>query len=95
MQSNFDDVGEFKSSFGTVDQSYTCYYNPKTPDEVFKYHSSASSDHMKIMHCILWPLLVMMLSASMLGVLFCRSKGHCCFKKHGSSVPYQDLEPRA
>jgi len=92
---NQDDVQSFESAFGTVGDSYTCYYNPKTPNEVFKHHSGGSSDKTKIMHCILWPMLIVVLSVFLLGVLFCRSKGHCCFKKNGSSVPYQDLQATA
>ena len=89
--SNDEDVRSFRDAFPTVDESFTCYYNPKTPDEAFKNHSNEESDNTKIMHCILWPMLLVVFSVSMLSILYCRSKGHCCFKKGGSSVPYQDL----
>lgn len=92
---NYLDVKEFKEEYGNVGQSFTCYYNPKTPDEVFAYHASVSNDKMKIMHSILWPLLLVFFCVAMLGILFCRSKGHCCFKKVGAPVPYQNLQAAA
>lgn len=94
--SNYADVNNFKSKYGKNGDSYSCYYNPNTPNEVFKNHADTSDDKMEILHCILWPMLLIVISASMLGILFCRSKGHLCFKKaESSSVPYQGLEPRA
>ena len=91
---NVESVSSFKNKFGQVRDTYTCFYNQKKLDEVFLTRSSVKSDKMKILHCILWPMLIIAMSVGLLGTLFCRSKGHCCFKKtNGSSVPYQGLQP--
>ena len=89
---NYYDVKDFKEDYGTVGQSFACYYNPSTLGEVFVQHADSSSDHMKILHSILWPMLIVVIAASMLGILFCKSKGHCCYKKSGAPVPYQNLQ---
>ena len=89
---NYHDVKDFKKHYGTVGQSFACYYNPNTLGEVFVRHADSSSDHMKILHSILWPMLIVVIAASMLGILFCKSKGHCCYKKSGAPVPYQNLQ---
>ncbi|KAJ7379895.1 potassium large conductance calcium-activated channel, sub M, beta member 4 [Desmophyllum pertusum] len=94
--SNDDDVESFRDDYGQRDSEYTCYYNPKTLDKVFTIRSSVKSDELTVMHCILWPLLLIAFSIGLLGTLFCRAKGHCCFRKRtGSTVPYQDLQPTA
>lgn len=94
--SNKRDVNSFKNEYGREDSEYTCYYNPKTPDEAFQERSSVKSDEMKILHCVLWPMLLIAISVGLLGTLLCRSKGFFCFKKtSGSAVPYQNLQPTA
>lgn len=94
--SNEQDVNNFKDEYGQVGFEYTCYYNPKTPDEAFQERSSVKSDEMKVLHCILWPMLLIAISVGLLGTLLCRSKGFLCFKKNnGSSVPYQNMQPTA
>ncbi|CAH3043739.1 unnamed protein product [Pocillopora meandrina] len=96
MYGNYESVSSFENKYGQVHDTYTCYYNQKKLDEVFLTRSSVKSDEMKILHCILWPMLIIAMSVGLLGTLFCRSKGHCCFKKtNGSSVPYQGLQPTA
>lgn len=90
--SNSIDVYSFRSNFGEEGDSYTCYYNPKTPAEAFKNRGEVSTDKMTVLHCILWPLLVVLISVLSLAALFCRSYGHCCFKKRDASVPYQGLQ---
>lgn len=93
---NKDDVTSFQNAYGQVDDEYRCYYNPKTPDEAFKNRSSVKSDNVKIVNCILWPMLLIGISIGLLGTLFLRSKGLCCVKNRSrSSVPYQDLQPTA
>ena len=89
---NYHDVKDFREEYGTVGQSFACYYNPKTLGEVFVQHAGSSSDHMKILHSILWPMLIVVIGASMLGILLCKSKGHCCYKNSGAPVPYQNLQ---
>ncbi|KAJ7379839.1 hypothetical protein OS493_012588 [Desmophyllum pertusum] len=94
--SNDLDVESFRRDYGKPDSAYTCYYNPKTLDEVFTIRSSVMSDQWKVVNGILWPLLLVVFSLGMLGTLFCRAKGRCCYKKrNGSSVQYQNLQPRA
>lgn len=90
--SNYNDVDSFRSKFGKEGYSYTCYYNPKTSAEAFKIRGDVSTDKMKMLHCILWPLLVVLISVLSLVALFCRSTGRCCFKKRDASVPYQGLQ---
>lgn len=89
---NYHDVKDFREEYGTVGQSFACYYNPKTLGEVFVQHAGSSSDHMKILHSILWPMLIVVIGASMLGILLCKSKGHCCYNNSGAPVPYQNLQ---
>lgn len=91
---NRESVSDFNDNYGSVNDTYTCFYNRKKLDEVFLTRSSVENDKMKILHCILWPMLIIVMSIGLLGTLFCRSKGHCCFRKrNGSSVPYQGLQP--
>lgn len=85
-------VYSFRSKFGKEGDSYTCYYNPNTPAVAFKNRGEVSTDKMTVLHCILWPLLVVLISVLSLAALFCRSYGHCCFKKRDASVPYQGLQ---
>lgn len=92
---NEEDVNTFKSKYGRHDDEYRCYYNPKTPDEAFANRSGAKSDKVMILNCILWPMLLIGISVGLLGTLFLRSKGICCKRRDGTSVPYQDLQPRA
>lgn len=90
---NDGNVTVFWINYGGVNDTYTCYYNPKNLKEAFTQRL-LKSDRMKLMHSFLWPGIVFAIGIVLLGIGFCRDKGYCYCRKRNessSSVPYQDL----
>lgn len=84
-------VKVFEEKYGHYGDSFPCYVNPKSPDELFVFHADKSYDRSIILYCILWPSLGVFLLAYMLFIVCCRVKGLCCYTKSGSSVSYQAI----
>lgn len=93
---NYDEVIEFKETYGHFNDLFTCYINPKMPDEAaFAKAGDKSYGRRIILHWLMWPSIILVFSASLVAVLFCRARGRCCFKRPVSSLPYQQLQETA
>ncbi|XP_031569253.1 calcium-activated potassium channel subunit beta-4-like [Actinia tenebrosa] len=69
-QINTDRVNDFQKRKGQVHQKYLCYYNIKKPDEVVTVTGDFKT---VILHCILWPVLVIIIMIFLiLGIFFYR-----------------------
>lgn len=67
---NNDRVKDFEQRKGRKNQQYECYYNIKKPDEVVTVTGDFKT---AILHCILWPVLIIILMIFLiLGIFFYR-----------------------
>ncbi|KAL9984738.1 hypothetical protein ACROYT_G007071 [Oculina patagonica] len=78
-------VEDFRLGYGLIGDEFTCYYNPERLDKVFATKPSAKDVKMTLVHFILWPSLVILLSVCIF-IMYCWAKDYCCFKKKNNAA---------